>query len=60
VRRAAGGGVGAVFRARSPPPAPRGPPPPRLWDGLLLMAGVPGFYEVKRTRTEEPRFELAD
>ncbi|MFJ6782620.1 disulfide bond formation protein DsbA [Streptomyces yangpuensis] len=41
-------------------PAPTGETAGRLWDGLLLMAGVPGFYEVKRTRTEEPRFELAD
>ncbi|MCX5582755.1 mycothiol-dependent nitroreductase Rv2466c family protein [Streptomyces erythrochromogenes] len=41
-------------------PAPTGETAGRLWDGLLLMAGVPGFYEVKRTRTEEPLFELAD
>ncbi|MEV7578964.1 DsbA family protein [Streptomyces erythrochromogenes] len=41
-------------------PAPTGEAAGRLWDGLLLMAGVPGFYEVKRTRTGEPRFEPTD
>ncbi|MFE7094899.1 mycothiol-dependent nitroreductase Rv2466c family protein [Streptomyces erythrochromogenes] len=41
-------------------PAPTGEAAGRLWDGLLLMAGVPGFYEVKRTRTGEPRFDPAD
>lgn len=28
----------------------------KLWDGFVIMATVPGFWEVKRTRTEEPRF----
>ena len=28
----------------------------RLWDGFIGMATVPGFWEVKRTRTEEPDF----
>ena len=28
----------------------------RLWDGLVAMATVPGFWEVKRTRTERPEF----
>ncbi|MGP3988436.1 mycothiol-dependent nitroreductase Rv2466c family protein [Streptomyces sp. 3N207] len=37
-------------------PAPTGETAGQLWDGFLLLAGVPGFYEVKRTRTEEPRF----
>ncbi len=41
-------------------PAPTGEAAGRLWDGLLLLAAVPGFYEVKRTRTEEPRFDMAD
>jgi hypothetical protein len=35
-------------------PAPTGELAGQLWDGFLLMATVPGFYEVKRTRTEEP------
>jgi len=28
----------------------------RLWDGFVAMATVPGFWEVKRTRTEGPEF----
>jgi len=27
-----------------------------LWDGTLLVASTPGFYEIKRTRTEGPSF----
>ncbi|MFF8955151.1 disulfide bond formation protein DsbA [Streptomyces sp. NPDC014894] len=41
-------------------PAPAGEAAGRLWDGFLLLAEVPGFYEIKRTRTEEPRFDPAD
>ncbi len=39
-------------------PAPTGEAAGRLWDGFLMLAGVPGFFEVKRTRTEEPRFGM--
>lgn len=28
----------------------------RLWDSFIGMATVPGFWEVKRTRTERPEF----
>ena len=38
-------------------PAPRGEVAGRLWDGLALMTSVPGFYELKRTRTAGPTFE---
>ena len=38
-------------------PAPKGEAAGRLWDGTLLVAGTPGFYEIKRTRTESPSFE---
>ena len=38
-------------------PAPKGEAAGRLWDGTLLVAGTPGFYEIKRTRTEGPRFD---
>ena len=31
-------------------PAPKGEAAGRLWDGCLLVAGTPGFYEIKRTR----------
>ncbi|MFE4668800.1 disulfide bond formation protein DsbA [Streptomyces sp. NPDC056716] len=41
-------------------PAPTGEMAGRLWDGFHLMATVPGFYEVKRTRSGEPRFDMAD
>jgi hypothetical protein len=27
-----------------------------LWDGLVQIASVPGFWELKRTRTERPEF----
>ncbi|MER6912061.1 disulfide bond formation protein DsbA [Streptomyces sp. NPDC000594] len=38
-------------------PAPAGEAAGRLWDGLLLMAAVPGFHELRRPRTEEPCFD---
>ena len=38
-------------------PAPKGEAAARLWDGCLLVAGVPGFYELKRSRTEGPIFD---
>lgn len=38
-------------------PAPRGEAAARLWDGVLLVAGTPGFYELKRTRDENPIFD---
>ncbi|WP_441246099.1 mycothiol-dependent nitroreductase Rv2466c family protein [Kitasatospora sp. McL0602] len=38
-------------------PTPRGEAAARLWDGTLLVAGTPGFYEIKRSRTAGPSFE---
>ena len=35
-------------------PAPRGEAAGRLWDGVLLVAGTAGFYELKRSRTAAP------
>jgi hypothetical protein len=35
-------------------PTPRGEAAGRLWDGVLLVAGTPGFYELKRTRDARP------
>lgn len=37
-------------------PAPKGEAAGRLWDGSLLVAGTPGFYELKRSRTKGPDF----
>ena len=38
-------------------PAPKGEDAGRLWDGVLLVAGTPGFYELKRSRTLGPIFD---
>jgi hypothetical protein len=38
-------------------PAPKGEVAGRLWDGCLLVAGTPGFYEIKRTRDAQPIFD---
>ncbi|GAA2928508.1 MULTISPECIES: DsbA family protein [Streptomycetaceae] len=38
-------------------PAPKGEDAAKLWDGTLLVASVPGFYEIKRTRTQDPVFD---
>lgn len=35
-------------------PAPTGEAAGRLWDGVMLVAGTPGFYELKRTRDVRP------
>jgi len=41
-------------------PAPEGEHAGRLWDGCLLVAGTPGFFELKRTRTVGPIFPIHD
>jgi hypothetical protein len=38
-------------------PAPKGEAAGRLWDGVLAVAGTPGFFELKRTRTVGPIFD---
>ncbi|MEU3265609.1 mycothiol-dependent nitroreductase Rv2466c family protein [Streptomyces bacillaris] len=38
-------------------PAPKGEDAAKLWDGTLLVASIPGFYEIKRTRTQSPIFD---
>ncbi|MEU9893150.1 DsbA family protein [Streptomyces phaeochromogenes] len=37
-------------------PAPQGDEAGKLWDGTLMVASIPGFYEIKRTRTAGPDF----
>ena len=37
-------------------PAPKGEEAAKLWDGTLMVASIPGFYEIKRTRTAGPDF----
>jgi len=38
-------------------PAPKGEDAGKLWDGVVLVAGTPGFFEIKRTRDIGPIFE---
>jgi hypothetical protein len=38
-------------------PAPKGEAAGRLFDGVMLVAGTPGFYEIKRSRIAGPSFE---
>jgi hypothetical protein len=38
-------------------PTPLGEDAGRLWDGTVLVAGTPGFFELKRSRTVEPQFD---
>jgi len=47
---------GVAFFGPVVTPAPKGEDAARLWDGCLLVAGTPGFYELKRTRTQGPIF----
>lgn len=35
-------------------PVPRGEDAAKLWDGVLLVAGTDGFYELKRSRDRKP------
>jgi protein-disulfide isomerase-like protein with CxxC motif len=47
---------GVAFFGPVVTPAPKGEDAGRLWDGTLLVAGTPGFYELKRTRDRGPDF----
>jgi hypothetical protein len=45
---------GVAFFGPVVTPAPKGEQAGRLWDGCVLVAGTPGFFELKRTRTQGP------
>ncbi|MHB6907356.1 mycothiol-dependent nitroreductase Rv2466c family protein [Streptomyces sp. DB-54] len=53
--RATGGQI--AFFGPVVTPAPKGEQAARLWDGTLMVASIPGFFELKRTRTQAPSFE---
>ena len=38
-------------------PIPRGEAAGQLWDGVHLLAGIDGFFELKRSRTRDPIFD---
>jgi len=48
---------GVAFFGPVVSPIPRGEAAGRLWDGVLLVAGTDGFYELKRSRTRDPIFD---
>jgi hypothetical protein len=48
---------GVAFFGPVVTPTPRGEAAAKLWDGVLLVAGTEGFYELKRTRDRGPSFE---
>jgi 2-hydroxychromene-2-carboxylate isomerase len=47
---------GVAFFGPVVSPIPRGDEAGRLWDGVRLVAGTDGFFELKRTRTRDPIF----
>jgi protein-disulfide isomerase-like protein with CxxC motif len=48
---------GVAFFGPVVTPAPKGEDAGRLWDGCLLVASTPGFFELKRSRTQDPVFD---
>lgn len=48
---------GVAFFGPVVTPAPKGEAAAKLWDGCVLVAATPGFYELKRTRTQDPIFD---
>jgi len=48
---------GVAFFGPVVSPIPRGEQAGKLWDGVLLVAGTDGFFELKRSRTRDPIFD---
>lgn len=48
---------GTAFFGPVMTPAPKGEEAGKVWDGAVLLAAFPGFYEIKRSRTEGPNFD---
>ena len=48
---------GAAFFGPVISPAPKGEEAGKLWDGVVGVAGYPGFFEIKRSRTVGPIFD---
>ena len=47
---------GVAFFGPVVSPTPRGEAAGLLWDGVRLVAGTDGFFELKRSRTRDPIF----
>ena len=48
---------GVAFFGPVVSPAPKGEAAGKLWDGCVLVANTPGFFEIKRSRTVGPIFD---
>lgn len=48
---------GVAFFGPVVTPTPRGDEALKLWDGVLAVASVDGFFELKRSRTRDPIFD---
>jgi 2-hydroxychromene-2-carboxylate isomerase len=49
--------AGSAFFGPVVSPIPRGENAGKLWDGVRLVAGTDGFFELKRSRTRGPVFD---
>jgi hypothetical protein len=48
---------GVAFFGPVVTPPPRGEAAGKLWDGVVLVAGTDGFFELKRTRDRPAIFD---
>ena len=48
---------GVAFFGPVVTPSPKGEAAAKLWDGVLAVASTPGFYELKRSRDQDPIFD---